>query len=226
MMKCIRGMALAVLAGELTLPIFHCLAEDRYSMSSKLIPRTGCVNCMSTEPALLNIRAAPDAPNGYAPANVSCPSPLPAIRPADSLSSQEQAWLNRSTNATTQALITVLERANIEGFDVRAYLTNITDSGGIVPRMGIAVSGGGYRALMNGAGALAAFDNRTTGATESGRLGGILQASTYLSGLSGGSWLVGSLYTLNFTTVESIVDATSGFLSELWQFNETIIEGY
>ena len=91
--------------------------------------------------------------------------------------------------------------------------------------MGIAVSGGGYRALMNGAGALAAFDNRTTGAVGPGQLGGILQASTYLSGLSGGSWLVGSLYTLNFTTVESIVEATAGFLSELWQFNETIIEG-
>ena len=78
---------------------------------------------------------------------------------------------------------------------------------------------------MNGAGALAAFDNRTTGAVGSGQLGGILQASTYLSGLSGGSWVVGSLYTLNFTTVESIVEATSGFLSTLWQFNDTIFEG-
>jgi len=78
---------------------------------------------------------------------------------------------------------------------------------------------------MNGAGALAAFDNRTTGSTEPGQLGGILQASTYISGLSGGSWLVGSLYTQNFTSVESIVRATEGFLSELWQFNESIIEG-
>lgn len=129
-------------------------------------------------------------------------------------------------NGTTEALITVLERANIEGFDVRAYLTGILESGGMPPRVGIAVSGGGYRALMNGAGALAAFDNRTTGALGSGQLGGILQASTYLSGLSGGSWLVGSLYTLNFTTVESIIDATNGFLSQLWQFNETIIEGH
>ncbi len=119
----------------------------------------------------------------------------------------------------------MLERANIEGIDVRAYLTGLVGSGGVVPRMGIAVSGGGYRALMNGAGALAAFDNRTTGAVGPGQLGGILQASTYLSGLSGGSWLVGSLYTLNFTTVESIVDAATGLLSELWQFNETIIEG-
>lgn len=78
---------------------------------------------------------------------------------------------------------------------------------------------------MNGAGALAAFDNRTAGATGSGHLGGVLQAATYLSGLSGGSWLVGSLYIQNFTTVESIIDATNGLLSQIWQFNETILEG-
>ncbi|EXK25861.1 hypothetical protein FOMG_17515 [Fusarium oxysporum f. sp. melonis 26406] len=48
--------------------------------------------------------------------------------------------------------------------------------------------------MMNGAGAIAAFDNRTMGSTDEGHLGGILQATTYLSGLSGGSWLVGSLY--------------------------------
>ncbi len=180
---------------------------------------------MFVEPALLNSRATADAPNGYAPANVSCPSPLPVIRPADALSPQETSWLNQSASTTTASLITVLERANIAGLDVRDYLTGVVDSGGTVPRMGIAVSGGGYRALMNGAGALAAFDNRTTGSVGSGQLGGILQASTYVTGLSGGSWVVGSLYTLNFTTVESIVEATSGFLSELWQFNESIFEG-
>ncbi len=119
----------------------------------------------------------------------------------------------------------MLERANIQGIDVQAYIQSIVDSNGTVPRIGIAFSGGGYRALMNGAGAMAAFDNRTTNSTGSGQLGGLLQASTYVSGLSGGSWLVGSIYTQNFTTVESIVRATEGFLSQLWQFNETIFEG-
>lgn len=120
----------------------------------------------------------------------------------------------------------MLERAPINGIDVRAYLEGIADDGGMLPRIGIAVSGGGYRALMNGAGALAAFDSRTTGSTEPGRLGGILQASTYVSGLSGGSWLVGSLYLTNFTTVESIARAADGFLGQLWRFDETIIEGF
>ncbi|CAK7230681.1 Lysophospholipase 1 [Sporothrix bragantina] len=78
---------------------------------------------------------------------------------------------------------------------------------------------------MNGAGALAAFDSRTPNSTGSGQLGGLLQAATYLSGLSGGSWLVGSLYQQNFTSVDSILYASGKPLSQLWQFNESILEG-
>jgi lysophospholipase len=51
--------------------------------------------------------------------------------------------------------------------------------------------------MLNGAGAIAAFDNRTTSSTDKGDLGGIVQAATYLSGLLGGSWVVGSLYVQN-----------------------------
>jgi lysophospholipase len=177
------------------------------------------------ERTALDRRATADAPNGYAPANVTCPRIRPTIRPANNLSSQETAWLVRRDNVTTPALVDVLERANITGLDVNAYIQNLVDNGDRLPRIGIAVSGGGYRALMNGAGAISAFDNRTANSTAPGQLGGILQAATYLSGLSGGSWVVGSLYTQNFTTVNSIIDATSGFLNELWEFNETIFEG-
>ncbi|KAH6838400.1 lysophospholipase catalytic domain-containing protein [Chaetomium sp. MPI-CAGE-AT-0009] len=173
----------------------------------------------------LNGRANGNAPNGYAPIEIACPAQRPVVRSADALSSNESTWLGQRVGAIHSALIPLLERADIGDIDVRAYLQDITDHSGTLPRIGIAVSGGGYRALMNGAGALAAFDDRTSGSTETGRLGGILQASTYVSGLSGGSWLVGSLYMANFTTVESIVGATEGFLSQLWQFDETIIEG-
>jgi lysophospholipase len=78
---------------------------------------------------------------------------------------------------------------------------------------------------MNGAGALASFDDRSSNSTGKGQLGGLLQATTYLSGLSGGSWLVGSLFVQNFTTVDSIILSTSGFLSTLWQFGDSILEG-
>ncbi|KAJ4136632.1 Lysophospholipase 1 [Fusarium falciforme] len=57
-----------------------------------------------------------------------------------------------------------------------------------MPKIAVACSGGGYRAMLSGAGMLAAMDNRTDGANEHG-LGGLLQGATYLAGLSGGNWL-------------------------------------
>jgi lysophospholipase len=119
----------------------------------------------------------------------------------------------------------VLSRADIGDIDTDAYIDGLVGDGDALPRIGIAISGGGNRAMMNGAGAIAAFDNRTTSSADKGHLGGILQAATYLSGLSGGSWVVGSLYVHNFTTVESIIYASSGFLDTLWQFDDSIIKG-
>ncbi|PTB35369.1 hypothetical protein M441DRAFT_62840 [Trichoderma asperellum CBS 433.97] len=171
-------------------------------------------------------RAAAVAPDGYTPARVDCPANRPKIRPATGLSINETDWLPQRTNNTVSAMKDLLSRVNISGIDTGRYIDNLTSGGGTgLPRVAIAISGGGYRALMNGAGALAAFDNRSTNATETGHLGGLLQSATYLSGLSGGSWLVGSLYVQNFTSVESIVLSTSGFLSTLWQFDESIFDG-
>jgi len=56
--------------------------------------------------------------------------------------------------------------------------------------------------------------------TNQGQLGGLLQATTYLTGLSGGSWLVGSLYVNNFTSVQDIINAGS-----LWQFDNSVLKG-
>jgi lysophospholipase len=71
---------------------------------------------------------------------------------------------------------------------------------------------------MNGAGALTAFDNRTSNSTATGHLGGLLQSATYLTGLSGGSWLVGSMYKSSFVPVPNIP-------SSLWQFDDSILAG-
>lgn len=117
-----------------------------------------------------------------------------------------------------------LSRANITGFDVNSYFNAHSGSSGDLPNIGIAVSGGGWRALMIGAGALSAFDNRTANATATGHLGGLLQSATYLAGLSGGSWLVGSLYKNNFDSVSSILGGQDG-LGNLWQFDQSILEG-
>jgi lysophospholipase len=47
-----------------------------------------------------------------------------------------------------------IEKANITGFDVESFLRRAGDNFTAIPNIGIAVSGGGYRALMNGAGFL------------------------------------------------------------------------
>ncbi|KAH7231367.1 lysophospholipase catalytic domain-containing protein [Fusarium redolens] len=184
-------------------------------------------SCIATAEILpfVEPRGAPNAPDGYAPGQVSCPETRPAIRQATNLSNDETTWLEQRDKNTISALKNILKRLNIGNIDTNSYLDGIVSDGDALPRIGIAISGGGYRAMMNGAGAIAAFDNRTTNSSGKGHLGGILQAATYLSGLAGGSWVVGSLYTQNFTSVQSIISAKSGFLSTLWQFDDSILEG-
>lgn len=117
-----------------------------------------------------------------------------------------------------------LGRLNIEGLDTNAYIDEHSSNASALPNIGIAVSGGGYRAMLNGAGVVQAFDDRTENSTSAGHLGGLLQSSTYIAGLSGGSWLVGSLYTNNFSSISDIL-AYEGDGSSLWQFGNSIFEG-
>lgn len=88
----------------------------------------------------------------------------------------------------------LLGRLNITGFDASSYISDHAKNISALPNIAIALSGGGYRALLNGAGALKAFDNREENGTAPGHLGGLLQSSTYVAGLSGGSWLTGSIF--------------------------------
>lgn len=90
-------------------------------------------------------------------------------------------------------------------------------------RVGLAFSGGGYRASQFGAGVISALDARNATAVAAGT-GGLLQVATYLSGLSGmfiilcihfgiasecsrigGSWLTAGLYMNDFPMVQDMV---------------------
>ncbi|KAJ9640470.1 Lysophospholipase 1 [Coniosporium apollinis] len=170
-------------------------------------------------------RATPQAPNGYTPARVDCPSTRPTLRDASALSQQETTWLESRRSNTVGPMRDLLSRLNITGLDTNAYIDNNANNATALPNIGVACSGGGYRALMNGAGALAAFDSRTPNSTSVGHLGGLLQSTTYLSGLSGGGWLVGSLFTNNFTSVQSIIDTNPDISGSLWQFENSIFVG-
>lgn len=101
-------------------------------------------------------------------------------------------------------------------FDVAGFMRNHSDA---PPRIGLAFSGGGYRAMLNGAGAFAAFDARTTNSTKPGNIGGLVQASTYIAGLSGGSWMLASLFVNNFTTVRDLQGEDDG----LWDLENSIL---
>lgn len=180
------------------------------------------------EAAVLLGRAAPaNQPHGYTPQTVDCPSTTPAIRAAGELSSEETQWLEVRRNATVEPMRTLLARLNITGLDTNQYINDHQNNASALPNIGIAASGGGYRAMLNSAGIIQAFDSRTPGSTGAGQLGGLLQASTYIAGLSGGSWMVSTLYANNYTSIDAIIsqDTTADNSGNLWQLGNSIFEG-
>ncbi|KAF2642808.1 lysophospholipase [Massarina eburnea CBS 473.64] len=168
-------------------------------------------------------RATAQAPNGYAPEPVDCPSTKPSIRTANGLSSEEKSWLQKRRPNTVQPMKEFLARLDIKNFNASAYIEKHKSNATALPNIGIAFSGGGYRAMLNGGGAFAAFDSRTPGSTGAGQLGGLLQSSTYIAGLSGGGWLLGSIYANNFTSIQNIIDRNGN--GDIWQLSNSIFVG-
>ncbi|KAI1071628.1 Lysophospholipase 1 [Fusarium irregulare] len=169
----------------------------------------------------LSIRALPDSPSGdYAPKVVDCPSTRPKVRLADGLSDDEESWVRRRRNNTIDPIKDLLSRVNISGFDAEKWIDKNKNNATALPNIAIAASGGGYRALMNGAGFISAADSRNN---KSGPISGLLQSSTYLAGLSGGGWLVGSIFANNFTTVPELQKGDKG--SDIWAFDRSIFKG-
>lgn len=184
---------------------------------------------MSEEAALTALKAAshlrralPNSPLGYTPSRVDCPSNAPSVRSAATLSQDETEWLQRRRNNTVAPMRDLLTRVNIPNFDTGSYIDSVASNASALPNIGIAMSGGGWRALMNGAGAIKAFDSRTPNNTGDGKLGGLLQSATYLAGLSGGGWLVGSIFVNNYTTIEALQTDDSG---NVWEFGNSVVEG-
>ncbi|OAV87732.1 hypothetical protein PTTG_02953 [Puccinia triticina 1-1 BBBD Race 1] len=143
---------------------------------------------------------------GYEPIVVPCPANL-TVRVAgtdsDFLSQKEANYISQKAAKSTSLWVAYLTRAALADFDVANFTTRNLVAGETVPNVGIAMSGGGNRALIGGAGMLDAFDNRNPDAVDAGT-GGILQLANYITGLSGGSWLIGSWATSNFPTFTSL----------------------
>lgn len=135
--------------------------------------------------------------SGYAPANAACPSNSTLIREGDSVSEKEAEWIDSRHQKTTAALKEYL--SNVGLLADAKFLSNASDHVNVA----LAFSGGGLRALLSGAGQYAALDNRTS--TDDLSLAGVLQSSTYISGLSGGAWLLSSFIYQNWPTVDEMV---------------------
>lgn len=143
-------------------------------------------------------------PQAYAPVNAICPSTNIMRRANSDLSGNEADWVARRDRYTHDALIDWLSKSGLSDFDPHSYLSTISRPNVNSIRIGMAFSGGGFRAMLNGAGELSAFDSRTTGANQPGRMGGLLQATTYITGSSGGAWLIGSVLGNDWESVTAL----------------------
>lgn len=171
------------------------------------------MNCLFYLLSLAVPAVAKESP--YVPiSNQQCPSDFTYVRPANGLGDGERDFLNKRDAITKTELIDWLGKSNLSDFDASSFL-----SGDETIRIGLAFSGGGYRAMLSGAGQLAALDNRVKNTTDAGQLGGLLQSSTYLAGLSGGNWLVGSLAVNNFSSVQDMQSD-----DDLWSLKNSIVQ--
>ncbi|KDE03719.1 hypothetical protein MVLG_05789 [Microbotryum lychnidis-dioicae p1A1 Lamole] len=132
----------------------------------------------------------------YAPEYVSCPGTNvlrqagvagPSHTGNQILNTDETAYVQARKGQVVSELASWLgDRASTVYSGSLNASTNAT-----VPTIAIALSGGGDRAALYGAGVLAALDGRNAQSRTVGT-GGYLQSSSYISALSGGSWLLTS----------------------------------
>ncbi|ODV80948.1 uncharacterized protein CANTADRAFT_47681 [Suhomyces tanzawaensis NRRL Y-17324] len=153
--------------------------------------------------------------NAYQPYTTSCPSE-PIIREATNISKPEREYIQKRHEQTNENLIDFLtDRAKLSDFDAKSFVENYSKTKNIT--IGLAFSGGGYRAMLNGAGQVLSLDDRFDDANDHG-LGGLLQASTYLVGLSGGNWLVGLMVLNDWLSVKDIIARDLN----LWNLEDSI----
>ncbi|CAK9440011.1 uncharacterized protein LODBEIA_P41110 [Lodderomyces beijingensis] len=154
------------------------------------------------------------SPAGYPPQTVTCPSG-PLTRSASTgLNPNESSYMESRYAVAKENLRTYLNSAKLEDFNVDGFLMDAN------PTIGLAFSGGGYRAQLVGAGEYAALDSRTC-VTNGVGLGGILQSSNYIAGLSGGAWLVGSLVSNNLFTIDNMLSQDI-----LWNTSNSVLDFY
>ncbi|KAI0074740.1 lysophospholipase [Panus rudis PR-1116 ss-1] len=157
------------------------------------------------------VLAQQQAATAYAPIPTPCPS-TPLVREsANRLSSGESQYISsRRGDVVPRAWLDYVDFLSSRHSDFPSDVRELLSSQSTQPNLGIAVSGGGYRAALFGAGVLDAIDGRNANG-----LGGLLQASSYLTGLSGGSWLVLSFAHAELPRLPN--------LTQIWRADEDLL---
>ncbi|CDZ98760.1 phospholipase b [Phaffia rhodozyma] len=182
-----RNLAAEVLARRGALGDYESSDIDKTALRSEMIQIIG-------EKRLFGFGDDDDDDDGkgtsYAPYNVACGSNVTFIREATGISDVESEHIQ--TRLQPDRFLNYLASINITASDLNLNLTTSSNTSAS-PNVALAYSGGGYRAMINGAGGLWGTDSRHTEAVDAGT-GQIGQVASYMAGLSGGSWMLTSYY--------------------------------
>lgn len=137
--------------------------------------------------------------SGYTITHTPCVPSSKYVRTATGLNAPEISWQSKRSVSAVKAMATYFPSA--WGANNPQY--NLTQLLKDPPRIGLAFSGGGFRAMLGGAGVLQAYDTSPNGGIAG--VSGILDSSLYITGLSGGGWLVGSWALNGYPNVTTLV---------------------
>ncbi|CAL1698539.1 unnamed protein product [Somion occarium] len=181
--------------------------------------------------ALLPTTAQNAASDAFTPKFDYCPPGTSLIRStgatSQTLGPDEERYISTRKRdvlpaAWSSYLQNVGNRAKALDLELPEYVSRVLSMPGLNPSLGIAISGGGWKAATFGAASLNALDSRNQTATKLGT-GGLLQAASYMTGLSGSSWLLMSLVQANFPTFEELIFGTA---SNATQSKENLFPGW
>ncbi|WRT70853.1 phospholipase B [Kwoniella shivajii] len=139
----------------------------------------------------------------YAPYKVDCPADLTWIRNAtEGLATGEKDFLATREKVTSPVINTMAASHGL----AKPPRT---------PVIGVALAGGGYRAMLTGLGGISAMMNESSEGAASG-IGGWLDGVAYWAGLSGGSWATGSF-------MSNGGELPINLLNNLWDLESNLI---
>ncbi|KAI5961707.1 SPO1 [Candida theae] len=194
--------------------IFHLLScayaylvfSNRYSLNSTFDTSTKQNAIASTQ--IWNL--------SYAPYDVECPGHDLVRKANDTICAKEEEYIRKRNIKTEAQLKSLLYKNEIPNFDIEAFWNSKSSSTIIA----IAISGGGYRSMLSGGGILTALDAREVNNLT--HVSGILQASSYIAGISGGAWLVMSQFVNDWPRISKV--ARSGVATG-WNLKQSLLEG-